>query len=547
MTRLTRRAALRTLGAGTAGLAATTALPRFAIGQADNRPTITVAVQKISNTNTLSALREQSNVGTRLAALVTERLIDLNYQSKLEPVPGLATSWKRISDTTVEFKLRQGVKFHNGTTLTAEDIAGSFSPQHMFGETRPTVRGQTIPLSNTNPAVFTKELIRDVPPVARRMWPALEKVEIVDKETVRFVNAAPDVTIEGRASVRGSDIVNFQAFNDSPSWLEYARKPVGTGPYKVREFRPDTSLILDAHDEYWGGRPPIKALRFLEVPEASSRINGLLSGEYHFASDVSPDQIPQIERNPAFEVQQSLVPNHRLIVFDKHHAPIRDPRMRRAMTHAIDRQAIVDALWGGRTTVPRGLQWDFYADMLIQDWTVPKYDPALARQLIKEAGYKGDPITFRVAPGYYTNQAPTSQVLVEMWKQVGLNVQIQMVENWTQIFARGPERGVRDWSNSANFSDPVSSIVNQHGPNGQQQQMGEWTNDEMNKLTVELESSTDRARRRQVFARMLEICEREDPAYTVLHQTAVFIAKRKELKWKAAPSFAMDFRAHNWG
>ena len=544
MTCLTRRTALKTtMGAA----AASVALPRFAIGQADNRPTITIAVQKISNTNTLSALREQSNVGTRIAPTITERLIDLNYQSKLEPVPGLATEWKRIDDTTVEFKLRQGVKFHNGAEMTADDIAGSFSPQHMFGETRPTVRGVTIPLTGGNPAVFTKALIADVPPVARRLWPALEKVEIIDKHTVRFVNAAPDVTIEGRASVRGSDVINFQSFNDSPSWLEYARKPVGTGPYKVREFKPDTSLVLDAHDEYWGGRPPIKTVRFMEVPEASSRINGLLSGEYHFAGDISPDQIPQIERSGAFDVQQSLVPNHRLIVFDKNHAPIRDARIRRAMTHAIDRKMIVDALWGGRTSIPRGLQWDFYADMLIADWTVPNFDPALARQLIKEAGYKGDPITFRVAAGYYINQVPTSQVLVEMWKQVGLNVQIKMVENWTQIFERGPERGVRDWSNSATFSDPVSSIVAQHGPNGQQQQMGEWANDEMNKLTVELESSTDRGRRKVVFARMLQICEREDPAYTVLHQNAVFTAKRKEIKWKAAPSFAMDFRAHNWG
>jgi peptide/nickel transport system substrate-binding protein len=540
MTRLTRRAALA------AGAAAAT-LPRFAIAQADNRPTITVAVQKISNTNTLSALREQSNVGTRIAPTITERLIDLNYQSKLEPVPGLATEWKRISDTTVEFKLRQGVKFHDGTEFTAEDVAGSFSPQHMFGETRPTVRGTTLTLSNTTPAVFTKELIRDVPPVARRLWPALEKVEIIDKHTVRFVNAAPDVTIEGRASVRGSDIVSFKAFTAAASWLEYARKPIGTGPYKVREFRPDNSLVLDSHDEYWGGRPPIKTLRFLEVPEASSRVNGLLSGEYQFIGDVSPDQIPQIERNRAFKVQQSLVPNHRLIVFDKTNAQLRDARIRRAMTHAIDRKMIVDGLFGGRTSIPRGLQWDFYADMLIPDWTVPNYDPALARQLVREAGYKGEPITYRVGPNYYTNQTPTAQVLVEMWKQVGLNVQIKMVENWTQIFERGPERAVRDWSNSATFSDPVSSIVAQHGPNGQQQQMGEWGNEEMNRLSVELESSTDRARRRQVFARMLEICEREDPAYTVLHQTVVFTAGRSEFKWRASPSFAMDFRAHNWG
>jgi peptide/nickel transport system substrate-binding protein len=106
---------------------------------------------------------------------------------------------------------------------------------------------------------------------------------------------------------------------------------------------------------------------------------------------------------------------------------------------------------------------------------------------------------------------------------------------------------VRDWSNSAPFNDPVSSIVNQHGPNGQQQQVGEWTNEEMNRLSVELETSTDRARRRDIFARMLVITEREDPAYTVLHQNATFTAKRRDIRWKASPAFAMDFRSTNWG
>ena len=543
MTKLTRRAALA-IGATAAAQAP---LSRFAIGQADNRPTITVAVQKIANSNTLSALREQSNVGSRLSATFADRLINLNYQGQLEPVPGLATEWRRISDTTVELTLRQGVKFHNGDTLTAEDVVATFSPAHMFGDTRPTVQGKTLPLSGQNvSATASKELPRDVPPIARRLWPALDRVEVVDRHTVRFVNATPDVTMEGRLSHRVSDIISGRGYAEAATWLDFARKPVGTGPYRVRELKPDTSLIMDAHDEYWGGRPPVKTLRFVEVPEVSSRVNGLLSGEYQFACDIPPDQIRDIERNAAFEVQGGTIPNHRLICFDKHHAVLADPRIRQAMTHAIDRKSIVDALWAGRTQVPAGLQWEFYADMFIKDWTVPAFDPARARGLVKAAGYKGDPITFRVIPNYYTNQNATAQVLQEMWKQVGLNVQINMVENWSQIFARGPERAVRDWSNSAGFPDPVSSIVNQHGPNGQQQQMGEWKNDEMAKLSVELETSTDRARRRQIFARMLQICEREDPAYTVLHQNAVFTAKRRDIKWKAAPHFAMDFRAHNF-
>ena len=246
-------------------------------------------------------------------------------------------------------------------------------------------------------------------------------------------------------------------------------------------------------------------------------------------------------------MQGGTIPNHRLTVFDKNHALLRDARVRRAFTHAIDRQAIVDSLWAGRTGIPRGLQWEFYGDMFVGDWTVPEYDLAEARRLLREAGYKGDPIPYRLLNNYYTNQTPTAQVLVEMWRAAGLNVQIEMKENWSQILEPGAGRAVRDWSNSGLFSDPVSSLVNQHGPNGQQQQVGEYANEEFNTLCRALETGTDRAQRKQAFRRMLEIAEREDPAYTVLHQNATFTAKRRDIRWKAAPAFAMDFRAANWG
>jgi len=275
-------------------------------------------------------------------------------------------------------------------------------------------------------------------------------------------------------------------------------------------------------------------------------VNGLLSGEYQFACDIPPDLIGEIEGNAGFEVQGGTILNHRLTVFDKNHPQLADARIRRAMTHTIDRQAIVDSLWAGRTQVPAGLQWPYYGDMFHAEWTVPEFNPELAMSLVKEAGYKGDAIPYRLLNNYYTNQNATAQVLVEMWKAVGLNVQIESKENWAQIMEKGDTRAVRDWSNSAPFNDPVSSIVAQHGPNGQQQQVGEWTNAEMNELCLVLETSTDRAQRRKAFGRMLEICEREDPAYTVLHQNATFTAKPKSIQWKAAPAFAMDFGPGNF-
>jgi peptide/nickel transport system substrate-binding protein len=127
MTGLTRRHALA-LGAASAS---SLILPRFAIAQADNRPSITVAVQKIANSNTLETLREQSNVGTRTFYSYAEPLIDTDWAGDLSLRPGLATDWKRIDDRTVELALRQGVKFHNGEVMRAEDVAFSFGNERM--------------------------------------------------------------------------------------------------------------------------------------------------------------------------------------------------------------------------------------------------------------------------------------------------------------------------------------------------------------------------------------------------------------------------------
>jgi peptide/nickel transport system substrate-binding protein len=88
--------------------------------------------------------------------------------------------------------------------------------------------------------------------------------------------------------------------------------------------------------------------------------------------------------------------------------------------------------------------------------------------------------------------------------------------------------------------------VNQFGPNGEVQQKKDWTNEEANRMAEIIQKSTDRAARKKAFARMLEICEREDPAYQIIHQNAVFTGVKSSLKWKAAPAFAMDFRKENW-
>lgn len=532
-------------------LLATTMLTLPEQASAQERPEITVAVQQIVNAGALDVLREQSNVGARVFYSIFETLIDYDRQNPdLPQKPGLATEWKRIDDKTVELKLRPGVKFHNGDVMTADDVVFTFSKER-FGllDEQDNARkdGKTLFAASASTSGGGKVPPAEVAAVAKRAWPNLDRVEKVDDMTVRFVSTVADPTLEGRISRYGAEILSRRAYEEAESWLAFAQKPVGTGPYKVVEFKPDNILVLEAHDDYWGGKPPIETLRFAVVPEVASRVNGLLSGEYDFITDLPPDQINTVESNAEFEVVGGPITNHRLMVFDKNNGPMQNVKIRQAMTHAIDRETIVETLWDGRTSVPAGLQWSYYGDMFLSDWTVPEYDMELARKLVQESGYNGEEINFRVLNNYYTNQVSTAQINAESFRQIGLNVKIEMKENWQQIFDKesGP-RMVRDWSNSAPFPDPVSSIVNQHCQNGQQQQVGEWTNEEFNALCIKLETSTDLEERRAAFRRMLEIAEREDPAYTVMHQSAIFFGKRKDIAWNWSGLQSMDFRADNF-
>lgn len=526
------------LAAGTAALGAG-ALPGSGYGQADNRPTITVAVQVIANTNTLEIAYEASNVGTRTYSSYMEPLIDTDWTGDLSLRPGLANSWRYVDDRTVELKLRRGVRFHNGDQLTAEDVAFSFGPERLFGTPAQLQANPKAPRDpKWPPAAIHGQ--------ARSVFPSLERIEIVDAATVRFVNAVPDVTLFGRLSHRAGSVVSARAFREAATWRDWARRPVGTGPYAVESYRPEVELRLTAFDGYWGGRPPLKAIRFVQVTEAASRLNGLLSGEYDFACDIAPDQISTVEKDGRFEVAGGVITNSRIIVFDTSHPKLADPRVRLAMSLAVDRKAIVDGLWHGRTIVPKGFQFEFYGPMFVSEWNTPGYDPARARQLLAEAGYDGSPIPYRVTNNYYAQQVATAQILVEMWREVGLNVTLSVVENSSQAQANDGNRGLRDLSSTAFFNDPVSNVAQLFSRDGLVGRTGEWRNTEFDDRLTRMTLSIDPAERRAAFARILEILERDDPAAIILHQTANFTAKRKAIRWQPSKSFVINLKAENF-
>jgi peptide/nickel transport system substrate-binding protein len=512
MAKITRRAAL----AGAFGAAAA-----FNIARAQSpRRTLTIAAQ--ANPVVLDPIMGESNVAYRVLYNIFDTLIDTDYLDNLKLKPGLATAWRRIDGKTLELSLRPGVKFHNGDILTADDVAFSLSRERLFGEVAQQAN------------------------VAAGYWRNLDKVEKVDDMTVRVVMSVDDVLLEHRLANWSAQIVSARGFRAAGGWEAWGRRPVGTGPFKVVDFRQDELMALEAHEDYWMGPPAIAGLRFRVVPELAARTAGLAAGQFDMITELSPDQVSVVARNSDVEVVGNTINNHRLVMYDSMTNPVlRDARVRQALNLAIDRQLIVDTLFGGRTVVPRSLQWEFFGEMFLADFPAYRPDPARARELLRAANYRGEPIQYRVLPNYYTNELVTAQALAGMWQGVGLNVEIAVRENFTQILEQSPNRGIRNWSNTAVYPDPLSSLWRQHGTNAIQGRFNEWSDPEYDRLGLVLERSLDLNERRTAFRRMLTIWEIENPCGTVLHQNIILYGKRKDVAWRPYPHQYMDFRPRN--
>ena len=149
-----------------------------------------------------------------------------------------------------------------------------------------------------------------------------------------------------------------------------------------------------------------------------------------------------------------------------------------------------------------------------------------------EAGYKGEEIGYPTQQGYYTNQGETAQILAAMWKKVGLNVKVNMVENWSQVYADDKKRGIFDGSFTAYYPDPVGQIWRRFGSNSGWVARGMYKNNkEFLELGSVLESNPDTKVRREVFAKLLDNFEM-DPHGTTLHALTQFYGKRDDVKWE---------------
>lgn len=506
----------------------------------DSRPAVVIATNELARG--LEPGSDTGNVDVRVIYSIFDTLIRRDFANPLPGggerlVPGLAESWKRIDARTLEVSLRKGVTFHNGDELTADDVMFTFSPERLWGANSAVVEG-------------------------RGTFGHLEKVEKLDAHRVRFITKAPDLVLESRLATYTSWIVNARSWlqhreaaekqnaslpkERQRPWLEVAIRnvkwaPVGTGPYKFRGWKNNEFIALDANDAYWGGRPAAKSITFREVPEPATRIAGLVSGEFHIITDVPPDQTPLLAKYPDLVLSQVPLENSHVLAFNMADPLLGDKRIRHALNLAIDRDVLNKALWDGKAYTPTSHQLPAFGKLFIPDRTTFRYDPDKARALLAEAGYKGQRIGYRIIANYYARGGEAAQILLEMWKKVGLNVELEFVENFQQVRAKGMQ--IYPWSNTFRLPDPAGGILISWGPKGQT--VNSWKHFILppgyEETAAALSGADTTEARQAAFAKLLDLFEDAMPMTMLYNPIAVF-ASRKNIEWSPYPIHYMDFR-----
>ncbi len=503
-------------------LAALCAAAGGAAHAADARPDVTVAVNALPVS--LEPAVNTGNVSVRVNYSIFDTLIRRDFASgKL--VPSLAVSWERSSPSALDVKLRRGVKFHDGSDFTADDVVFTFSPERLTGK---------------NAAI----------PGGRAYFGHLKDVLKIDSHTVRFITNDADPVLDQRLASYSAWIVSERQWmkhkTNDPNWMRTALReiiwnPVGTGPLKFKDWRKDQYVAFTANDEYFGGKPTFRSVTFRAVPELATRIAGLASGEFDIIVDVTPDQLPVLGRYKDIETKSVVLENSQIILFNTNAPALKDKRLRQALSLAIDRKKLRDALWQGKNYTPNGYQLKAFGATYKADRPGYVFDLQKARRLVKEAGYTGQPISLRLINNYYLNGVESAQVLLEMWKAAGINVKLDFVENFTQVRAAGVE--MHQWSNTYRLPDPSGAINILYGPESETQRSHKfWTAPPaFNQLANVVDRSVNPKERYAAFQKMLDIFEDEMPM-TILYNPLYTYASKKRIQWTAYPLFYMDFR-----
>ena len=458
---------------------------------------------------------------------IFESLVDQDERQRLQP--GLAESWKAIDDTTWEFKLRRNVKFHDGTPFTADDVIFSF-------ERAPNVEG-----SPSNFGIYAKG----------------KTFTRVDDHTVHVKTAAPyplmpndvsQVFIVSRKHGQGAKTPDYNS----------GKAAIGTGPYKFVEYTPGNRIVVQRNEEYWGQKPIWQRVVFRGIKSNPSRVAALLAGDVDMIEQVPAVDMARLKKEPKVAIAQ--VVSNRIIYLHLDHwrddspyvkgkdggaikNPLRDARVRTAISKAIDRDAIVKRVMEGEAIKAGQLLPEGFFGVSKKLKPVA-YDPNGAKKLLAEAGLpNGFRMTIHSPNDRYPNDGKIAEAVGQMLSRIGIDTQVVTMTQsvfFSEASTGSPEKGPKfsfilvGWgSGTGEASSPLKSLLatfdRDKGMGASNR--GRYSNPQVDKLINEALATVDDTKRADLLARATEVAI-EDVGIIPLHYQVNTWAMRRGFAYK---------------
>ncbi|WP_198297881.1 ABC transporter substrate-binding protein [Bordetella genomosp. 9] len=460
------------------------------------------------------------------ASHIFEKLVERDRNSK-PAARGLAQSWQLISDTVWEFKLRPNVRWHDGKPFTADDVA--YTINRVIG-------------------------LRDVPGGFASYINVISQVEIIDPLTVRLHTSKPYANLPRGV---GTVYIVSKHVGENATSDDYntGKAAIGTGPYRYEYFRQNEEAGFVRNDDYWGAKPAWARARLRAIANDSTRIAALLAGDIDMADQIPTADIAHLKSAANVAVDQIagmrsifLFPNVSRdddMPFIKAedgsplaHNPLRDLRVRQALSLAIDRKLLVDRLMNGGAAangqwVPPG------AYSYNPDIPVPQVNVQEARRLLAQAGFpKGFRITLHSTNDRYPNDSRVAQAIGQMWSRAGLGVEVATMPY--AVFAqraRKQEFAIHliGWGNSA--GDASTGLMNVVGTYNATTgwgvaNEGRYSNPRLDAMTAQALATMDDASRERQMQDAVRVAI-DDLAIIPLYQVNPVWAVRKGMRHDA--------------
>jgi peptide/nickel transport system substrate-binding protein len=449
----------------------------------------------------------------------------VQYKSgTLEVEPALASKWTISEDGLVyTFTLKQGVRFHDGTELTAEAVKFNFD--RMLDKTHPFHETGPFPLSF--------------------FFSAVKNVQALDKLTVQFTLDAPFAPFLSNLAYPTGLIVSPEAVKKYGK--EYGRHPVGTGAFKFVKWDSNSQVVIDRNDDYWAGAPSLKAVVFRPITDANTRVAEMMAGGIDMMVEVPPDNLKDMAKDSSFQIHEQAGPHLWFLILNAKEGPFKDKKMRQAINYAIDKKAIVENILQGTAIVADGPTPPAFAWAHNDQLKPYPYSPEKAKALIKEAGFENAELTFYVTEGGSGMLDPVAMgtaIQADLAK-VGLKVKIETYE-WNTFLGKvnpGLE-GKADMAEMAWMTNdpdtlPFLALRTSAWPDKGGFNSGYYSNPEVDKLLEAARQSTNQEERAKLYKDMQTIVYDDAPWAFIANWKQNAVTSSAVQNFRLEPSFLL--------